>query len=266
MTGGNDGESSDLERLIVSRRTVVSGVLAGMAVAITGLGGASAAWAEPSWNYPLESRAFTPECGQFSLLPMPCRNGRIHEGHDFTGGGAYAGAPIHPVSTGMVIATGPSGEYGIRVEIDHGGGWRTIYAHMVQTPSVTVGQSVQAATVLGFVGKTGRATGEHLHVEMRGPQGLVDPYPLLANAPLPDLLEDDMFTDADRNLLLNVQNLLAVPQQGYGWPQVTANRAQEVINRLAVPNAGYDYLPAIANQLNAMQTQLNALQAKIDAL
>ena len=57
------------------------------------------------------------------------------------------------------------GSYGYYVQIDHGGGLETLYAHC-SSICVTTGQQVQAEQVIGYVGHTGRATGSHLHLEV----------------------------------------------------------------------------------------------------
>jgi murein DD-endopeptidase MepM/ murein hydrolase activator NlpD len=64
---------------------------------------------------------------------------------------------------------GWNGGYGNYVILDNGQGVETLYAHMTQTKA-TVGDSVSAGQVIGYVGMTGDATGNHLHFEVRGAQ------------------------------------------------------------------------------------------------
>lgn len=75
------------------------------------------------------------------------------------------GTPEMAADGGKVIWAG-WGDYGIYVELDHGNGFQTIYAHMSQV-LVSVGQTVVKGQLLGLMGATGRATGPHLHFEIR---------------------------------------------------------------------------------------------------
>jgi murein DD-endopeptidase MepM/ murein hydrolase activator NlpD len=71
------------------------------------------------------------------------------------------------------------GSYGIYVEIDHGNGFHTIYGHM-SSVVVKTGQAVTQGQLIGLMGATGRASGPHLHFEIRY-QGIPqDPSDLLS--------------------------------------------------------------------------------------
>ena len=72
--------------------------------------------------------------------------------------------------------------YGKVVEITHGNGLTTRYAHMSRF-SARVGQEVEAGHVIGAIGSTGRSTGPHLHFEVRINGRAVNPRPFLENAP-----------------------------------------------------------------------------------
>ena len=80
------------------------------------------------------------------------------------------GTPILAAADGVVtVANGLDswgGSYGYYIQIDHGGGLETLYAHC-SSICVTTGQQVQAGQVIGYVGHTGRVTGSHLHLEVR---------------------------------------------------------------------------------------------------
>jgi len=73
------------------------------------------------------------------------------------------------------------------VDISHGNGLLTRYAHMSKTMA-RVGQQVAAGDVIGAIGSTGRSTGPHLHFEVRVNNRVVNPRPFLEKAP--DVLEE----------------------------------------------------------------------------
>lgn len=87
---------------------------------------------------------------------------RPHPGVDIS---AAAGTPILATGKGTVVFAGNKSGYGKTVEIDHGHGYRTLYAH-AGALSVKKGQRVERGDVLGEVGKTGLATAPHLHYEV----------------------------------------------------------------------------------------------------
>lgn len=79
------------------------------------------------------------------------------------------GTPILAAADGTVTVANSldswGGSYGYYIQIDHGGGLETLYAHC-SSICVTTDQQVQAGQVIGYVGHTGRATGNHLHLEV----------------------------------------------------------------------------------------------------
>ena len=107
----------------------------------------------------------------------------MHRGLDFS---APHGSPIHAAADGRVSYVGWKSGYGKVVEIDHGAGLVTRYAHMSRFNS-TVGTRVSAGDVIGAIGSTGRSTGPHLHFEVRINNTAVTPRPFLETAP--DVLE-----------------------------------------------------------------------------
>lgn len=107
----------------------------------------------PNWVWPLDGR-ITSYFGP--------RDGRHHDGIDVT---TRVGRPVHAAGNGVVRMAGWNGDYGLFVEIEHGGDVRTRYAHLDRL-WVRKGQRVEAGTPLGPMGSTGRVTGPHLHFEV----------------------------------------------------------------------------------------------------
>lgn len=103
----------------------------------------------------------------------------MHSGLDFRG---PIGAPIHAAAAGRVSFVGVKSGYGNVVEISHGNGLLTRYAHMSRWQA-RVGQDVAAGDVIGAIGSTGRSTGPHLHFEVRINDRAVNPRPFLETAP-----------------------------------------------------------------------------------
>ena len=141
---------------------------------------------------------------------IPVNGGEITSGFGyrsdpFTGGGAFHpgldfkgeyGAPIHAAADGRVSFVGQIRGYGNVVEVSHGNGLVTRYAHMSKTMA-TVGQEVAAGAVIGAIGSTGRSTGPHLHFEVRINNSVVNPRPFLEKAP--DVLEQARGAIASRS-------------------------------------------------------------------
>ncbi|MFE1601893.1 M23 family metallopeptidase [Methylobacterium sp. ID0610] len=95
----------------------------------------------------------------------------LHTGVDLK---AEYGAPARAAAAGTVVSTDYAGGYGNMVEIDHGHGIATRYAHL-SAFTVSPGQTVEAGQIVGRVGSTGRSTGAHLHYETRIDGEPVDP-------------------------------------------------------------------------------------------
>jgi len=108
-------------------------------------------------NYPYLSSSFgwrrNPVTGRYAM----------HEGLDFA---APRGTPIRAASGGVVTEAGRVSGYGKMVEINHGNGLVTRYAHASRL-DVKVGDIVEKGQVIANVGTTGRSTGPHLHFEVR---------------------------------------------------------------------------------------------------
>lgn len=123
-----------------------------------------------------------PLAGSFSLssqfgprLDPFTRGLALHTGIDMK---AESGDPARATAAGRVLAAEYAGGYGNMVEIDHGHGITTRYAHL-STVAVQPGQTVEAGTLVGRVGSTGRSTGSHLHYETRIDGEPVDPQRFL---------------------------------------------------------------------------------------
>jgi len=104
---------------------------------------------------------------------------RPHLGIDLA---APKGTPILAAQGGTVIYAGREFRgYGKMILVESGNGWATLYAHFDKI-LVSEGQKVRKGEILGAMGRTGRATGVHLHFEIRKNRGPVDPLPLLPNS------------------------------------------------------------------------------------
>lgn len=99
------------------------------------------------------------------------RRGKFHKGTDFR---ADRGTPVYAAGAGLVAFTGRQSGYGNVIYVDHGGGVVTRYAHLSRI-EVKAGAPVEAGGRIGRVGATGRATGPHLHFEVRLAGRAVDP-------------------------------------------------------------------------------------------
>jgi murein DD-endopeptidase MepM/ murein hydrolase activator NlpD len=110
--------------------------------------------------------------------------GAMHAGIDFKGA---TGSPIFAAADGRVTFAGWKSGYGQAIEITHGNGMLTRYAHLSRI-GVTVGQPVAAGATIGGLGNTGRSTGPHLHFEVRINDRAVNPRPFLEAAP--DVLKE----------------------------------------------------------------------------
>ena len=118
--------------------------------------------------------------------------GAFHAGLDFKG--PY-GAPIYAAARGVVSFAGVRQGYGNCIEIDHGNGLLTRYAHM-STFRASVGQAVSPGDAIGAIGNSGRSTGPHLHFEVRINGNPVNPRPFLEA--IPHVLEEAAASQTSR--------------------------------------------------------------------
>ena len=102
----------------------------------------------------------------------------FHSGIDFR---TRTGTPVHASGAGTVVSAGRNGGYGNMVEVDHGHGLTTRYAHLSKV-LVKKGQRVMAGDVIAKSGNTGRSTGPHLHYEIRKNGKAINPMRILKAA------------------------------------------------------------------------------------
>lgn len=118
---------------------------------------------------PMETSSYGYRRDPFNGLPA------FHSGIDFPGS---TGQPILAAADGKVSFVGVRSGYGNVVEIEHGNGFMTRYAHLSGF-SAQPGQRIARGQALGRMGSTGRSTGTHLHFEVRVNGAAVDPRPFL---------------------------------------------------------------------------------------
>lgn len=109
--------------------------------------------------------------GSYVSSRFGSRSGGFHLGQDMA---KASGSSIKAADGGKVIYAGWSGSYGYMVDIDHGGGFTTRYAHCSEI-YVSVGESVYQGKVIAAVGSTGVSSGPHLHFEVRKYGSVVNP-------------------------------------------------------------------------------------------
>jgi murein DD-endopeptidase MepM/ murein hydrolase activator NlpD len=107
--------------------------------------------------------------------------GTFHTGVDLE---AAKGTPVHVTADGVVTGAAWSGSYGKLVVVDHGNGFETYYAHLSEF-LVIPGEEVQRGQVIALSGGTGRATGPHMHYEVRLRGTPVNPYKYLPKSTTP---------------------------------------------------------------------------------
>jgi len=94
-----------------------------------------------------------------------------HNGMDFTG---TVGTPIYATGNGKVVKAKKENGHGRKVVIDHGFGYKTIYAHL-SAYNVKKGQKVKRGDIIGYLGNSGVSTGPHLHYEVHKKNQAKDP-------------------------------------------------------------------------------------------
>lgn len=122
---------------------------------------------------PIENKKLKRMASGFGMRIHPIYKVRkMHTGCDFS---AVTGTPIYATANGKVsVVQTKYGGYGKKVVIDHGFGYKTLYAHMSKF-AVKKGQKVKRGEIIGYVGNTGSSTAPHLHYEVISKGNKVNP-------------------------------------------------------------------------------------------
>ncbi len=106
---------------------------------------------------------------------------RMHKGMDFR---ARKGTPVHAPADGIIVEMTNSRGFGKHIRMRHNGTYTTLYGHLDKFANKTVGSRIRKGEVIGYVGKTGLASGEHLHFEVHENGRPVNPMKLIGgNSP-----------------------------------------------------------------------------------
>ncbi|MAA77998.1 MAG: hypothetical protein CL916_01965 [Deltaproteobacteria bacterium] len=125
-----------------------------------------------SYQVPTKGRISSP----FGMRIHPVhKTQKMHKGLDIA---APKGTPIYPIKPGIVTFSGSQKGYGNIVIIDHGEGMSSRYAHCHRLIAQK-GERVEYKDIIATVGKSGTATGYHLHLEIRNHNSPIDPQPIL---------------------------------------------------------------------------------------
>ena len=116
--------------------------------------------ASGGWRWPLAG--YTRVSSPYGYRICPFHGRELHRGCDIN---APGGTPITAARSGVVLVSTYGSSYGNYVTIAHSDGTRSLYAHM-SSRAISAGSTVSAGQVIGYVGSTGSATGNHLHFEI----------------------------------------------------------------------------------------------------
>ena len=141
---------------------------------------------QPNLIWPVEG-SVTSRFGQRRLFHR-------HRGVDIK---APKGTPVRAAAAGVVVFSGRQSSYGRVVKIRHPNGLSTTYAHN-SANFVKVGERVKAGALIGAVGRTGRATTNHLHFEVRQQGVARDPLPLLRHPRRPTMVASHESASGER--------------------------------------------------------------------
>lgn len=128
-----------------------------------------AAAADAAWHTPVGDYRISSYYGEM-------RSDGPHNAIDLAG---PEGQDVVAGRTGTVTSAGWQSGYGFTVEIDHGDGHTSLYAHLMSEPYVAVGQRVAGGQPIGALGNTGYSTGPHLHLEVERHGVLINPMEVM---------------------------------------------------------------------------------------
>lgn len=127
---------------------------------------------------------------------------RAHKGVDYA---APIGTPVKAAGDGKVAFVGNKGGFGKVIQLQHGRKYMTVYAHLSKfAKSIRTGKTVRQGQVIGYVGKTGLATGPHLHYEFRVNGVHRNPLTvkLPKSSPVPNKFKRDFFAKTKKSLAI----------------------------------------------------------------
>jgi len=183
LESGDDGYRQSLDTYLNLEKTADSGLAMGLHLdpslgeraALSGFAGISVTGPNVPDMWPILGPV-TSGFGEREDPILGNGEGEFHKGIDI---GSPDGTPVHAPADGRVIKAGWGTGYGREIEIDHGNGIVTLYAHL-EGFNVTVGEQVVKGQVIGYVGHSGsRVTGPNLHYEVQVRGTAVNPHKYL---------------------------------------------------------------------------------------
>ena len=154
-----------------------------------------------------------------------------HQGIDFS---VPAGTPVKATGDGKVLQSNYDQANGQFIEIDHGDGYRTKYAHL-KSPYVTPGQLIKLGQTIGEVGSTGRSTSPHLHYEVIYLGSNINPLNIMGQNISPTVLVQEQFTTQASQIKnqvanqtsANMQRVLFIRNSGTEYRMVDLSKPQQ---------------------------------------
>ena len=146
-----------------------------------------------------------------------------HQGIDYS---VPAGTPVQATGDGKVIQSSYDQANGQFIEIDHGNGYRTKYAHL-KTLYASQGQIIKIGHTIGEVGSTGRSTSAHLHYEVTQQGENINPLNVMGQS-IPQTLTADNKKSSQENVTkANMQRVLFIRNSGVEYRLVDMTKLQQ---------------------------------------